>query len=661
MAGQNLNRSFPVLDFTSADAASMIQDLTAHAQANFSDRWTSFHAGGIAVVQRDLQAYQFDMLMFYLNALLNETFSATALRRNNLIKIGRGYEYVVPSAVPYLVDVTCTLNPVGVYPATIAAATTSFRNTKGTATFTPVADVLVPSYPVGGTVVVAATQGERVTAELLATSTASRDQRYKLVRSGLIDGSLVVTVNGVPWTKVINIVNSDTTDEHYMILTNDRDETFVQFGDGQYGKVPPGGNQIRASYRVLGESQLAGAVSRDTVTQFTTASGVISSVNNLTDATGGGPRPPLRQIRAAIPASLIAHNGLLHEVDVAAAARQVSGVAKARASEEDILFRRLALTIAPVGGGLPTSSLKSQVSTALRPNRSLGLRTIIRDPVYKNVKMELLVHAERNVNRDTLKALFRSACTTAEGTGAFDFDQVDFAGLDPDDEDNLQVSVDRLNSIADDLRSSGVKRLEVRTLTVMPEARRLSSTSGDGTVTGVATPTNDHLRREYLIRFNSALTYVVKERILGTVAEIQLHTLFDDRASLPSLVSEGYTRLIPDRTSNAEVPISGNTATLISTAPSSASLFELTEVGSEYVVERDVPITGTVGVPFEVLSQDGAVLLTFTVNVGASPWNSGDELVLDTFAPVQDIVLRADEIPQLLDTNLDIQVSGGVA
>ena len=659
MAGNNLNRAHPVLDYTTADAESIINDMIAHAQANFPDRWTSYHPGGIAVIQLHLQAYQFDLLTFYLNGLLNETFVSTALRRNNLMKIARGVEYRIPSAVPFVVDMVVVLNPVGTYPATIAAANTQFRNIKGSASFTPIADTLVPAYG-AGTVVVAASQGQRVTSELLGTSNGSRDQAFKLSQIGLLDDTLEVTVGGVPWTEVFNIVNSDSADEHYMVLTNDRGETTILFGDGQYGKAPATSNQIRASYQYLNAETPAGAVSHNTITQFTSGSGVILSVNNPAPATGGGPPPTLREVRAAIPASQETKNGLLHERDVAAKAVQVAGVAKARASEDDILFRRISLAIAPTGGGVPTSSLKSAVSLALRPERSLGLRTVIVDPTYKNVKMDLLVHAKANIKRDALKAALTRALINEDKTGHFDFPQMNFAGRDSDNQDDLDVSVDRLNSIADSLASSGLGRLEVRSLTVVAEARRLSSTSGDGTVTGVTTPTNDHQRREYLIRFTSAFTFVVKERIIGVITELQNNTLYDDSAVFPSLLTLGFTRLIPNRATNDEVPVTGNTTTLVSTSPTSASLFELAEIGDSYVLERDLPVTGTVGVPYEV-TNDGATILQFTVNAGSSPWNSGDALILDTFAPIQDIALRDDEIPQLLEGNLNIQVSGGVA
>ena len=661
MAGNDLNRSQPVLDYTTADAASIIADMSAHAQAQFADRWTSFHPGGIAVVQRDLQAYQFDLLMFYLNALLNETFSSTALRRNNLMKIARGEEYPIPSAVPYAVTMRCVLDPAGTYPATIQASDTVFRNITSTVVFTPIADTLVASYPGSGFVDIVASQGSRITAELLGTSNAARDQAFKLAQIGLLDGTLEVTVGGVPWTQVFNIVNSDASDEEYMVLLNDRGEVRIQFGDGQYGKVPPLSNQVRASYRVIGPSALPGAVARDTINQVTSGSGVILSASNPADATGGGPPPSVRQIRAAIPANRIAQNGLLRDVDVAAGAQQVPGVAKARAEEQDVLFRRTQLAIAPVGGGLPSASLKSLVSTTLREKRGIGFRIVIVDPVYKDVRMSLLVHAERNAKRDVVKAAVQQALINDSLSGFYDFDQVDFAGLDPDDEDNVQVSVDRLNEIADQLRSSGVKRLEVRELTVVPDARRLSATSGDGTVTGVVTPTNDHLRREYVIRFTSAFTFVVRERITGTVTELQTHTLYDDKANFENLLSEGFTRVIPDRSTSNEVPLVGNTQTLLSTDPTSTNLFELTEVGAVYAVERDVPGTGSVGVPYSAYNAQGAEVLAFTVNVGASAWTAGDTLVLDTFAPIQDVILRSDEIPRLLETNLDIQVSGGVA
>ena len=94
----SLNRSGPVIDYTSLDFYGIQSDLTTFAQANYSDRWTDFRIDQFAVVFRDSIAYVGDLLTYYLNATAREICTQTAQRRQNFARGAKSFDYRLRSA-----------------------------------------------------------------------------------------------------------------------------------------------------------------------------------------------------------------------------------------------------------------------------------------------------------------------------------------------------------------------------------------------------------------------------------------------------------------------------------------------------------------------------------------------------------------------------------
>lgn len=63
--------------------------------------------------------------------------------------------------------------------------------------------------------------------------------------------ALEVRVGGVLWTRVEDFYESDPYDRHYLLQRDEAGTTFVVFGDGSHGAIPPAGRKhLSARYRV---------------------------------------------------------------------------------------------------------------------------------------------------------------------------------------------------------------------------------------------------------------------------------------------------------------------------------------------------------------------------------------------------------------------------
>jgi hypothetical protein len=98
----------------------------------------------------------------------------------------------------------------------------------------------------------------------------------------------------VRWHEVADFYQSGTRDRHYTInrLTGE-----IQFGDGQYGLIPPQGrNNIRmARYKTDGGAK--GNKFTDTINQLKTTIPYIDRVRNLEAAGGGSDREPIDRVK----------------------------------------------------------------------------------------------------------------------------------------------------------------------------------------------------------------------------------------------------------------------------------------------------------------------------------------------------------------------------
>jgi len=660
-ADLSTSRSTPVIDFTSADFESMKTDMKSFAQAKYPDRWTDYNETQPGVIQLDITAYLGDKLTYMLNSHIRELYAGTVMRRQNLVNIGKPFSYEPKAAECATVTERFTLDAGGVYPFTIYKTNVVSNEADGDnqVFYQPSVDTVVASYPGVGYVDIVCIEGELFVNQLIGVSGNQPNQRWQFPQQGVVKSSISLTVGGAGWSPITNWSTQSSVSQVYKIVQTDDGNTFAVFGDGVFGAIPANGAEIRATFRIGGGRR--GNLGKDTIKRKVNVPQQVLTVTNPASANGGDDAASMKEAREGIPATISTLERAVTEDDHEKLAKQVAGVAKARAAAGiPAGSNRVRVWIAPSGGGQPTSLLKNSVSTFLKTKKMVGKRIELAGAIYKDVRFHVLLHVNENFRAADVNQATRNGLLNTTGTGLLNFAQLDFGGrsITADGNEELLLGQTRLQSYFDDLKKAGLDRAEILQLDVVPAARaRDSGNSGDGTVSNIVV-TSRQRRREFFIELVSSAQYRVYERIVGRVSALADTDLVDDEKdfSLEGISSYAGWLLAPDRNSVSTVAVgSASEQTISATGLGGVSLFTLTQVGQEYYLYN--PVVQLVNVGSEYVSSDENV--RFTVVAGASPFVSGDSFTLDVFPHVSDIRLKDDEYPEFLDANLTTRTSGG--
>ena len=88
-------KQYPLIDYTSRDFNSIKEDLVDYAKRYYPNSFKDFSESGFGSLMLDTTAYIGDILSFYLDYSVNESFLDTAIEYDNVIKLGRqmGYRF----------------------------------------------------------------------------------------------------------------------------------------------------------------------------------------------------------------------------------------------------------------------------------------------------------------------------------------------------------------------------------------------------------------------------------------------------------------------------------------------------------------------------------------------------------------------------------------
>ena len=146
--------------------------------------------------------------------------------------------------------------------------------------------------------VVPATHGQTIENEVLGSVNMQRDtRRFMLKQKPLtytspvqaeehLPDTLQVQVNGVPWHQAPYLYGLGTSQRSYVVQNDSQNNTWLVFGDGNYGAhLPSGQEHITATYRI--GSGLVGNVPANSLTTLRKRPPGIQRVTNPIPASGG--------------------------------------------------------------------------------------------------------------------------------------------------------------------------------------------------------------------------------------------------------------------------------------------------------------------------------------------------------------------------------------
>lgn len=331
----------PQVDYTSRDYAAIRDDMTSLIPDYTNNKWTNRDPADFGMTLLELFSYMGDILNHYIDRSANESFIGTASQRDSVLQISKLLGYRPVEVTPATVTLTfynSTASAITV-PAKTRVATTVVSNSASTQiVFETNAVATVPAKvgAVNGSVQVKATQGYTVTNEVVGTSNGQISQVYKLANTSVINNSVSITIGGVSYVQVPYLIDYNGYDSVFTLYTNAANSSYVIFGDGVSGRVPPNNVVIYATYRVGGGA--SGNVAAGTIKTILTNNQVGLTVlntyygdpNDTGAASGGTDAESTDSIRLNAPRSMHALNRAVSLADYAALVK-ASGVSKAAA------------------------------------------------------------------------------------------------------------------------------------------------------------------------------------------------------------------------------------------------------------------------------------------------------------------------------------------
>jgi hypothetical protein len=502
----------PQVDYTSRDYAAIRDNMIALIPTLLPE-WTSTDPSDFGITLIELFSYMGDMLSYYIDRSANEGFIQTATQRSSVLSIAQLLGYTPSTATPATVTLTFT-NSTGqdltVPAGTQVATTTSVNGVNTQIIFETDSDVLVPTAS-PSTANVQATQGETIAFEDLGVSDGTANQVKTLAKSPVISrtsqivvGTLIGnTISGVTYTEVPYIIDAGYNDPVYSLTTDADDISYVNFGDGISGRIPPT-NHIYATYRIGGGA--LGNVGPQTLTYQITNTVAGLRVTNNSSATGGSDKETTDSIRVNAPLAYTALTRAVSLADYAALAVQVPTVAKAIA-DSGSSYNSIIMYLAPFGDtslGTPGldaynspdaifESATSDTLSYLKDKAPATTTVTVYPPSYVPVNVTLNAYINPHYKQSVVTTAINLALYNA-----FDFNNVVFS---------QNVVLQYLYNILSKI--DGVDHTEITLLTRADALFTGGITSGSATITSPSSSNNVAVGQKVALTVGSGGTVTI--------------------------------------------------------------------------------------------------------------------------------------------------------
>lgn len=214
--------------------------------------------------------------------------------------------------------------------------------------------------------------------------------------------TLRVTVDGIAqaWEEQSDLIESDGSQQHFVVETDEMGVSQVRFGDGINGAALPENAVVTCEYRVgQGEN---GNVGADRLIHVDDAA-VTAAWNPLDVIDGRSPQPPQEIVRAVPEAYRRRQKRAVTLADYAARAGEIPGVARAHAQYAWTgSWRTVRVAIDPAGSNVLDRGLARKVTDHLDALRLIGEDLEVRPAQYVPLDIKLKLCADPDYWSDDL-------------------------------------------------------------------------------------------------------------------------------------------------------------------------------------------------------------------------------------------------------------------
>jgi hypothetical protein len=350
-------------DYTSRDYYSIREDLLTRAAAMpIGTDWTTRSTSDFGVMLVELWAYMGDVLHFYVDRAAAEAYIGTATQRESVMALANLLDYEALPLHPATASITIVPATGATGTITVPYGTGFVAPARNTSEYTVyfVSTQSASMNASGPSMVVPVTEGLYIQDEqpvnMLTsngnTSTGSPNQKFSLRNSNVVPSTVAVSVyegplvdgepTAVQYRYVPRLLDIDSSDKAFTVLTSADNVSQIVFGNGINGKIPAKDAKVTCNYiKSMGAN---GNVAANRITSFyngTIANAVISS---STAATGGYDNESIDSLKANVPLLFRTQDRAVSLQDFKDLSLRIPGVVKATASNSGS-----DVTIYPIG------------------------------------------------------------------------------------------------------------------------------------------------------------------------------------------------------------------------------------------------------------------------------------------------------------------------
>jgi len=398
-----------IFDYTNRDYSSLLASLLDTAAVKLPE-WTDRSENDLGRLLLELMAQLGDVILYYQDRIANEAFLSTAVERRSVIDLVAliGYTLGTPSPASAGLQLRAandSATPVQVDPGARFSTQATPTSPAVEFVYLPVtgAPLVVPRDGAGGSVSfsLTAVNAVQVAEEIVGVSTGDANQSWPLSQGPVLlppdpDSQAYLRVEVDPgsgfqvWQRHGTLLYSRSIDQDFVVKIDDSDNAEVVFGDGTYGRIPPAGATIRATYLIGGGA--AGNVGTNTITVAKSGVSVPVTVTNPLAASGGADRESIEHARALAPLVFRSQQRAVTSADYAALAENVPGVARAYAVAPQ--WNYVDVYVVAAGGTAPTDRLRADVFGYLQNRCMVTTLLSVFAPVFVLIDLTVQVTVE---------------------------------------------------------------------------------------------------------------------------------------------------------------------------------------------------------------------------------------------------------------------------
>jgi hypothetical protein len=370
-----------------------------------------------------------DIEAFYQNKMINQLLLPTVTLRKYAIFVCKMLGYRLKSAIPSTVQqvqITITAKsqtftipagyPIGTKPIDSDGNYIQFETDK---------DLVFPANVTTG--IVSCTQGVTIYNELIGISNGKINQRYVLAKRKAIDGYYICYINEnnvlKTWSEVETFAGEGSKDV-FITEVDELDRSYIIFGDGINGRIPPQNSEIYCTYRVGGGASTN--IGIGTITENKGNLGDILSITNLTAAEGGKDRETISEAKLNAPIFFKTAERAVTRADFKALCLRVTNVKRAEAiANANIVDVYIA---SADNNGIPTQTLKDNVLSYLNERKIITFIITVNNPYFPSVDITLNAIVKDNIRRTDADASIRAKLNEIFSINNKDFGQTETLG-----------------------------------------------------------------------------------------------------------------------------------------------------------------------------------------------------------------------------------------